>query len=248
MTDDVFTEDQSGGTESALETLVGDGKKFTDVEGLAKGKMESDSHITKLETENADIKERFEKLQKEKGTEYTVADLMKAVKDATTTEGSEGEQTQLSPEELQKVIKTVVEGEKQADTKAANRALGNKLVLGKVDGNVEAAKALVAEQAAKLGIAPAKLAELSEESPQAFAKLFGIDPSTASSQGTAALPGVKTGDLDTGPVLEVEGHKTKSYFDAKRKEMGNAKFLNDTSLQSEMLKAAQALGLERFNQ
>ena len=68
-----------------------------------------------------------------------------------------------------------------------------------------------------------------------------------SSTGTVGLQGTKA-DGNTGPVLEIEGHKTKSYFDAKRKEMGNAKFLNDIPLQVELQKCSQALGLERFNQ
>ncbi|MEE9586010.1 MAG: hypothetical protein V3W09_03825 [Nitrososphaerales archaeon] len=247
MSDDVFTEKPEGENESALEALVGDGKKFGDNESLAKGKLEADVHIAKLETEAAETKEAMEKLQKEKGTEYSVADLMKAVKEATAKEGSPDDKP-MSQEELQDAVKTIMQGEKTADTKASNRAQGNKLVLTKVDGNVEAAKALVAERAGKLGLTPAKLAELSEESPEAFAKLMGIDTSTASSQGTVSLPGVKTGSLDSGPVLEVEGHKTKSYFDAKRKEMGSRAYLNDTALQLDLQKSSQALGLERFNQ
>ncbi len=159
MSDDVFTSNQNGENESALDALVGEDKKFNDVEGLAKGKQESDAHITKLEGEASELKTQLEKLQKEKGTEYTVADLMKAVREVTAKEGSEGGKP-MSNEELQEVIKSVMDGENAANTKAANRAQGNKLVLDKVDGNVEAAKALVAERAGKLGMSPAKLAEM----------------------------------------------------------------------------------------
>lgn len=248
MIEDVFINDnQEGGNESALDALVGEGKKFNDVEGLAKGKQESDTHITKLEGEQAELKTQLEKLQKEKGTEYTVAELMKAVREATAKEGSTGDKP-MSNEELQEVIKSVMEGETAANTKAANRAQGNKLVLDKVDGNVEAAKALVAERAGKLGMSPAKLAELSEESPSAFARLMEIDTSTASS-GTAGLDKINTESLGANqPVLEVDGHKTKSYFDAKRKEMGNRAYLNDSVLQGELQRSSQALGVERFNQ
>jgi hypothetical protein len=248
MADDIFTTDnQEGGNENALDALVGEGKKFKDTEGLAKGKQESDTHITKLEGEAAEMKTQLERLQKEKGTEYTVADLMKAVREATAKEGSEGD-TPLSNDELQEVIKNVMKGEDVANTKAANRAQGNKLVLDKVDGNVEAAKSLIAERAGKLGMTPAKLAELSEESSEAFAKLMEIDVSTASS-GTAGLGKVNSESLGANqPMLEVDGHKTKSYFDAKRKEMGNRAYLNDSGLQSELQRSSQALGMERFNQ
>ena len=246
MTDDVFTGDQEGGNESTLEALVGEGKKFATVELLAAGKAEADAHIAKLETEAAENKDAFDKLQKEKGTEYTVADLMKAVQDANVSKGSTDDKP-LSEEQLQEVVRSMMKDESTATTKAGNRAQGNKLVLAKVDGNVEAAKALVTERAAQLGLSPARLAELSEESPDAFANLMGLTASTGSSTGTVGLQGTKA-DGNTGPVLEIEGHKTKSYFDAKRKEMGNAKFLNDIPLQVELQKCSQALGLERFNQ
>jgi len=247
MTDDIFTEIK-GGTESSLETLVGDGKKFVDTEALAKGKQEADVHIAKLEEEAAANKEAFDKLQKEKGTEYSVADLMKAVREADTKGSSEDGTKPLSAEELENVVKSVLDRESSASTKATNRAQGNTLVLAKVDGNVEAAKALIAEQAGKHGLTPSKLAELSEESPQAFAKLMDLDVSAVLPKGITTLPGQNTEVLPTGPVLEIEGHKTKSYFDAKRKEMGGRKFLNDHALQLELNKSAQALGLERFNQ
>ncbi len=244
MSDDVFGT-PAANTDSALDALVGEGKKFATVELLAEGKAKSDEHIAALEKEAADNKEAFEKLTKEKGT-YSVDDLMKAVKDAAIAkEGEAGTTKPMSPEELQELIKSAIAGEKQTSTEDANRAKGNALVLSKAGGDVEVAKALVAERAKVVGMTPAALAELSESSPEAFAKLMEID-STKQAPNTSGLPNSNTDVQQTG-VLEVDGHKTASYFEARRKEMGNLKYIHDKALQTEMGKATQALG-DKFYQ
>ncbi len=245
MADDVFTQTK-GNEESALQALVGEGKKFADAELLAKGKQEADAHITKLEEEAATRGAEMDALKTQQGTEVTIAELLKAVKESQTEAGSE-EGKQLSNDELVALIKSVTEGETVASTKAANRAEGNKLVLAKAQGDVVVAKSLVAAAAKANGLTTDAMAKLSEESPQAFAKLMEVETSITPA-GTQGLDNVNTSVLDgsTG-VTEIDGHKTKRYFDAKRKEMGNVKYLYDTGLQRQMQEASQELG-ERFYQ
>jgi hypothetical protein len=242
MSDDVFAGNQS--SESVLDTLVGEGKKFSDAEALAKGKAQADEHISKIEQENAELKAKLEadKSGDDKGT--TVANLMKVVQEAqAATSSKEGET--MSTEELEKLVRSVVKDDKQADTKAANRAQGNELVLKSVDGNVEAAKALVAERAAAVGLTPAQLAELSENSPAAFAKLIEAG-STASSGDTSILPGQRTDAFGDTANMELDGYKTKAWFDAQRKQMGHVKYINDQTIQRELTRSMNHLG-ERFN-
>lgn len=241
MSDDVFADDKSAN--SVLDALVGEGKKFGNVEELAKGKQASDEHIATVEQENAELKEKLEAAAKE----GNVAELLEAVKQAAANTGDSDAGQTMSTEELTEVIRSVVQGDSAADTKATNRQKGNELVLKKVDGNVEAARALVAERATALGMSTQALAELSETSPSAFAALIDPDGSTASSGGLSQLPGVRTDVLDqNAPVLELEGYKTKAWFDAKRKELGHVKYLNDQSIQIELTKSMNGLG-ERFN-
>lgn len=246
MSDDVFATPGEKDTSTALDSLVGEGKKFATVEDLAKGKLAADKHVTTLEEEAAIAKELAEKLNKETGTAHTVADLMKAVKEATASKEGESEGTKpMSTEDLQELIKSVIAGETATSTKDANRAKGNALVLSKAKGDVEVAKALIAERAKAVGMTPASLAELSESSPDAFAKLMEIDSKTQA-PSTGALDSANTDTLSAA-VLEVDGFKTRSYYEAQRKEMGNLKYIHDKSLQTEMQKASQALGA-KFNQ
>lgn len=242
MTDDVFATDNQGG-DSALEALVGEGKKFDDVEALAKGKVKSDEHIATLETEMATLKEQLEGA----GKGVKMEEVLEAIKNAQAAkEGSTGDKT-MSSEDLEKTIKDVLTAVTDDDTKASNRAKGNALVLKKTGGNVEAARALVAERAAGLGMSPAKLAELSESSPLAFAKLIDPDSSTASSGSLSQLDGQNTDALENDTVvLELDGFKTKAWFDAKRKELGHRAYINTPAIQRELARSMNGLR-ERFN-
>lgn len=235
---DVFT--TSEGTESALDALVGEGKKFATVEDLAQGKLASDAHITTLESEAVTSKEALDAKTKEEQEALTVKDIVAALKDTNTDTSSE-EGTQMSDEDLVNKIKSVIDGDRVDSTREANRATGNKLVLDKANGDVEVAKALVAERASKLGMSTDTLAALSEQSPQAFAKLMEID-NTTTQPTIQGLDSVNLLSSNNEPPTEIDGFKTKAFFEAKRKEMGNLKYLHDKALQAEMQKSSQALG------
>lgn len=240
---DVFDTDQGGESTSALEELVGDGKKFADAEALAKGKQESDNFIEQLKREKQEALEALEAAKKDAGEGKTVAELLEAVRAAQNTDDKDNQP--MSDEDFQEKVRTIVQGDSDLATRELNREKGNALVLQKVSGNVEAAKTFVAERAQALGTTPAKLRELSEESPELFAKAMELDTSTAP-KGTAQLPNVDTNNLQSGVVEEVEGHKTKAFYDRMKKEMGVRKYLDDHKLQNSMMADAIALG-ERFS-
>jgi hypothetical protein len=243
MTDVFDTDDQSEATTSALEELVGEGKKFADPEALAKGKLESDNFIEQLKREKQEALDALAEVQKEGDKGKTLADLVEAVKASQNSE--DGDNQPMSEEDFQEKVRTIVKGDLEEATRESNRDVGNALVLQKVGGNVEAAKLLVAERAKALNTTPAKLRELSEESPELFAKAMELDTSTAP-KGAAQLPNVNQPNLDPVIVEEVDGHKTKAYYDRMKKEMGVVKYLDDHTLQNQLMADAIALG-ERFN-
>jgi hypothetical protein len=253
MTDDVFSSDDqqnsgvlenSGETPNVLEALVGDGKKFASVEELAEGKAKADEHITKIEAENAELREQIEAVNKQ----ATLTELIDAVKANAQNSEGKGDET-MSTEDLENAIRNVLSSVSESDTKDANRAKGNVLVLEQVGGDVEAAKLLVAERAAAIGMTPADLRDLSEKSPEAFAKLIEKDSDGTPSNGSpTALPGQQNTDALDGNTepLEIDGVKTKAWFDAKRKEIGHVKYINDAEIQRELVRSMNELG-DRFN-
>lgn len=248
MADDIFTPTGEPAA-SALETLVGEGKKFADAEALAKGKTEADGFIETLKQEKQVIADELAALKGKDDGKATVADLIKAVQDGNAASAKPEGDKPMSEADFQEKVRTITQGDRLADQRAANRAEGQALVLGKegID-DPAAAKTYIAERATALGTTSEKLGELSEESPTAFAKLMEIDPSK-SPKGATSLPGQQnTQALNLAPkTLEVDGHHTKSFYDAIRVEKGAKAWINDSRMQTRMAKDMAALG-DKFNQ
>lgn len=241
MPDNIFdTQTSDNQDKSILDELVGEGKKFATVEDLAKGKLEADAHIVQIEGENKLTREQLKDLETKSEKQATIADLIKTVQESNKQ--GKDDTNQMSDEDLSKKIRSIVQGDADLSTKESNLAKANKAVLDKLNGDVEAAKAYVAERAEKLGMSVAELQTLGETSPDAFHALMGTNPSTVSSSVTA-LPGVKP---PQGTEEEIDGHKTKAYYDKLKKEMGIAKYWKDTKVQGQYTKDAMALG-GRFN-
>ncbi len=251
MADDIFTPTGEDNKTSALETLVGEGKKFADADALAKGKVEADTFIETLKTEKQAIADELTALKGKDEGKATVADLLEAVQKQNAVSAEDTGDKPLSDADFQEKVRTITNADRESDLRSRNRAQGQSLVLGRqgIDGNADAAKAYIAERAVALGTTSEKLGELSEESPAAFAKLMEIDPSK-SPKGATSLPGqvnTQALDLDANKVLEVEGHKTKSYYDALKKEKGHKAWINDSRMHTSMAKDMAALG-DKFNQ
>jgi hypothetical protein len=242
MSDDLFSQDpvESG---SLVEQLVGEGKKFATIEDLAKGKLEADKFIEQLETENKLTREQMIEVEAAKDKQATIAELIQTVKDANKQD-PEGN-NQMSEEDLSKKIRDILQGEKVLSTREANRQRAVQAVLDKMKGDVEAAKSYVAEQGKKLGMSVEDLRTLSETSPDAFHRLMETNPSTVATQGITSIQGVSQ-PTGTSPHI-VDGHRTKAYYNALKKEMGTAKYWQDSKIQGQYTQDAVALG-SRFNQ
>ena len=247
---DVFDAADQGGEQqqeqnvNPLDELVGEDKKFKTLEDLAKGKQQADAFIEKLKEENKQIMEELEKLQRNEGETAKVSDLIQAVKGAAQQDSESN--NQMTDEDLSERVKEILKGETAKVTAERNRAKGNELVLQKVGGDVEAARVFIAERAKELGVTPARLAELSEVSPAAFAKLVDSEPSI-SSRGKVPLQDKNPQAFKHSNSIEsIEGRHTKAYYDRMRKEMGTVKYLQNRKLQKQYLDDALYLG-DRFN-
>jgi hypothetical protein len=243
MSDDVFTQTE-GVSESALEQLVGQGKKFETIEDLAKGKLEADAFIQRLEGENQLTREQMAELEVKAQKQHTVSELIDAVKKTNEQGVKEGNQP-ISKDDLSNMVKSIMDGEHETQTRAQNRRQANQSVLDKVNGDVEAARSYVAERAKALNTTVEKLQALGEDSPTAFRTLMETNPSTGS-QSITHLQGTGIGSVDGQPETVVDGHKTKAYYDNLKKEMGASVYWNDSKIQGQYYKDAVALG-DRFN-
>lgn len=249
MAEDVFA--QTGGKEAGdndpLRELVGEGKKFANVEELARGKEEADKFIEQLKEELKMTRNQMVQLEEKASKSETVHDLVEAVKRANSHEENSGRNQAISEDKLQEMVNSILDGRHEKQTRLANYQQANQAVLDKFNGDIEAARAYTAERAKQLGISTDRLKALGEESPSAFKQLMEVNHRTGS-QGVAGIEGAKR----DGPSYDyrkdvIDGHHTKAYYDKLKAELGPSKYWNDTKIQGQYVKDAVALG-DRFNQ
>jgi hypothetical protein len=246
---DVFaqTEGKESGDTNPLQELVGEGKKFTNVEELARGKLQADTFIEQLKEELKLTREQMGNLEQQAQKKATVSELVDAVKNANNPEQNESGNHPISEDQLQEMVNSILDGRNEAQTRVSNYQQANQSVLDKFEGDLEAAKAYTAERAKQLGMSTDQLKALGEESPSAFRQLMEVSHSTGS-QGVSGLPERKVEGPNHGNRKEVvDGHHTKAYYDKLKAELGPVKYWNDTKIQGQYLQDAHALG-DRFNQ
>lgn len=240
MSDNETAPDQGANAgEGVLDALVGEGKKYASLEELAKGKAEADSFIDKLKDENSDLRKQAEE-------KTTIMDLMEAFKSLNQEQESNSESvTPLDDEVLQGKLEQMIKEREVKRTSEANRTEAKKLVSEKLNGDEKAVDLFVQQKALQLGMDADKLWSLSEESPAGFAQIIGLESQPVQQATPMSLPHQNTEATTGGTSMEVDGFKTKNWFDQQRREMGNKKFINSSTIQRRMIEAREKLG-DRF--
>lgn len=153
---------------SYQEYLVGEGKKFTDVEALAKGKYDSDQHLKTLEAELAELRAD---LQKRKTSEEVLAEIRAGVgktEDESATDGQTN-QTVETPD-LAKLVAAEIaklQGEQSAESNVQKAVSELEKTVGA--GNAPAA---IKRKAQELNVSEDFLRSAAKQSPTAFMQLF----------------------------------------------------------------------------
>ena len=247
MTDDVFSKTgENEGEVNSLHELVGEGKKFSTLDELAKGKLEADQFIEQLKGELSTVRSEMATLEEQANKKATVSDLIEAVKKTNSKVDEEGNQP-ISEEQLKEMVDSIMDNRYEKQTRLTNYQQANQSVLDKFNGDVEAARTYMAERARELSLTTDKLKALGEESPSAFKQLMEQGQRTGSPQGVTGLPEVNVENRSNPHGVEViDGHHTKAYYNKLKMDLGPAKYWNDPKIQGAYFKDAQALG-DRFN-
>lgn len=225
--------------ENFLEHLVGDGKKFSDNESLARGKFESDRHVTNLERQIAELREDIDK-----GTQIT--DLMEMVRkqnestdktETTSTEShSETSSGQMTEDELKDLISThVSERDKQA-AEARNLAEADKALKDKYG---ETSARVVKERADDLGMSVEEMQQFASKNPKGFFRLMNMD-STRKESGSFVGGGQRS---ESVPPKNANPRNFAHYQDLRRKNKGL--YFNPKTQQA-MMDDLTSMGKEAF--
>jgi hypothetical protein len=225
----------------SLAALVGDGKRYRDAEALAKGRLDADAHIARLEAEAKEKTEAISLLENRADEGATMKDILEHLKAGN----SDDPQNQQEPVITEEAIADLVESrmDKRDDIRSArtNREVCNTALLSKFDGNKTDATEHLRSKSAELKISIKELQRMSEQTPGAFKRLLDIDQNRGSRQEFRSPNSTgATGAGDTGAET-----RNASYYKALKKEVGFTKYYTP-AIQQQRFKDMEALG-DSFN-
>lgn len=193
--------DQNNETKDYLGELVGEGKKYKDVNELAKAYSHLDGHTKIIQNENREYRSLEKQyLEKQKTLEdnvYKIMDELEKTKKPSSppTEGKPVEagretrvplenQSNLGPSEIKRFVKEALEEETSQAQQRANLDIVNSEA-EKIFGSLEKANEFVKKKAAEIGLPMEDFAKVAMKSPKAFFELAGIKPQEATKEKVA---------------------------------------------------------------
>ena len=212
------------------------GDQWSDPEVLAKGKLESDTHISNLEQQLSELrddlgkhdyaKDLLEKLQGQATNTSNVTPVEPNVS-AGTVEGN----TIPEASDLESLIEQTLNAREQKNTAKQNISQTDKHLteLFGTEANAE-----VTKRASEIGMTMDKLQEIASESPSAFFKLIGED---GFKREANAIPNSQV-NTDTGFNRSAE--RDWAYYQNLRKT--NSKLYYDPKTQNAMVQDKIRLG------
>jgi hypothetical protein len=249
-----MTTQSTGTTPSVIEELVGEGKKFRDIEALAQSVKEKDAFIPRLQEENKELRSLLRATETANERINSMADILEKVKgnlagttntgavvgDPKASDSINNQTTGLSREEVRKLF------DEYEETKRADR---NKAVVNKRLFDVYGDKApeTLAKKADELGVSVDTLQDLAKRSPTAALNMLGIP--VDNNKVATQVQGGHRNSVNTD-ALTTNGAQTnirnRSYYDTVKKEMGVTKFALNRELQIQMHKDMASLGEDFF--
>jgi hypothetical protein len=226
---------------TALETLVGEDKKFKDVEALAKGKVEADAFIVTLQNQIQTLAEELKNANitadRKTALENLMSSLTNTTKPPVQPTGNQPQEPNnqtagLSHDDVVKLLEA--RDKAAAETRNLQTAYApvRKLYGEKTDEVLDA-------KAKELGMSREALDNLAKTSPQAFVSVVGVNKTDNSTRPMASHSSVSNlGGGDSGP----DGVRNKAYYDGVKQKMGAKAFAFDAKLQVQLHKDMAALG------
>lgn len=243
-TDSTTTDTQQTQTkESFVDHLVGDGKKFKDIEALAKGKLEADRHIGEITKTLDELRAELAKQdyaknlleQMSKGSE-TGAEQPPPV----TTSSSNTENTTQSASDFEALVEKVITAKEKSKTASQNiSVVGEEMQKQYGDKTADVLKA----KSLELNMSLDRLKEIAAESPTAFFQLIGVKKmgeKTSTSTGVTTQSTIRSENFNS-----YSQDRTFEYYQKMRKE--NRSLYYSPKIQNSMLQDRERLGDRFYN-
>ena len=195
---------------SQLDSLVGEGKKFSTAEELAKGKQESDMFIEHLKAELAEVKGEL-------NNRLSAQAALDAIKEERNSQNPEtGTSATLDPSQISGLVRDELVAARTEELQSRNLAEADAFLTEKL-GSKEAVEVAVKKKASEMGVSVGFMIDATKRSPQALYNLLGINE-----QGTkqTATPTQVAGTVNTAALQGTSGSLevgTEAYYENMRK-------------------------------
>lgn len=180
---------------SALDTLVGEGKKYKTAEELAVAYANADGHIGTLTTE-------LQEIRKDLDGRLNAAEILKELKEIQM-KPNESQSAQTAPVldegKIAELVKSTV-SEMDVEGKKAQNRMEVSERLAREWGGLEPSKVMLTQKAAELGVTVGFLSGVVESSPNAFYQLVGLTgaPAARATPGPGDVANQRVGTNDNG--------------------------------------------------
>lgn len=230
-------EEMGGGEDDILSALVGEGRKFKSVQDLAKGKLESDAFIGKLQDENKALRALINNNDDRQRSTQVMQELLDKISKSTiqreepvTTQAEARNQTNgLTAKDVEEVYKVMRQREREEENE--------RKALSRVEERYkDKTEDFLKSKADELGLDLDMLRATARRSPNAFWNLIG----ETTSNGQKAPRGSVNSEAVIG--LARENTRNKAYYDKIKEEMGVKAFVMDSRIQVQMHRDMMELG------
>jgi hypothetical protein len=225
---DVFA-DQAQNDDITADILVGEGKKYKDVNELAKAYINADSHLDELRRDLAQARAR--------------SDAEKNQEPVVPPQQQQSDPTPAVPEKPQNTedLRTLVGRELEALTESKRfeqNVETTAQTLIEHFGDAQKANQAVKEKARELGVSPDWLRDSAARSPKAFYATMGLNPEQQKRDTNTPAPRSEI-RLESN---NQNGKKNYAYFEQMRKNKDTRATYYSQSVQNEMHRLAKEQG------
>lgn len=204
----------TGEDQSPFAALVGEGKKFKTPEELAKGKLEADSFIARLQEEKRQMEEELTRLRVHQEVQQRTSSV------ETKTKQPETSATTQAPSDVEALIERKLKEAKQTDIRKSNLQSAERFL---TEAYGDQAEKVLKDQAKEMGIDTSRLLDLAADTPAVFKKLFAGTTKKMDPSATTGTQNSETREL-SAPTGEVSEYRELSQ---KRKQVGASNFFSD---------------------
>ena len=223
-----------GGTKTLRETLVGEGKKFKTDEDLARGKLEADNHILRLEAEAKEMREELNRRLAAEEILKQIEERHKAALESGSRETPSSDERPNNPgvskDEIEKFVQSQLQERETLNTHKSNLATVKDQLVRKYGADY---KTKVREKLNQLSLGEDFANGLAATQPKAFLELVGVNSTSPNQEGSLPKNTVRLGG-------DTNNNRDYAFYQKFRRENPSEYF--STKVQMQMHKDASEQG------